>query len=227
MLFVPGLKSGNEDRDAMRSYRRQYYNLFSYFYDFIIRLHSQDKAGYLRRFIVDKAKLVEGGRVLDICTGTGSVAIELSRQAGNDGMSVGVDFSRGMLDKARNKVEKLGIKNVHFVEANVSELPFKTDSFHATTCSHAFYELKGAERGKTIKEVARVNKKGGRFCMMEHEVPENPFVKMLFYLRMYFMGSTDAKIFLKEDTLPFKEEFRKVKKEITTTGKSKLIWAEK
>ncbi len=211
----------------MKSYRRTYYNIFSYFYDIIIRLHSQDKAGYLRKFIVDKANLVEGDRALDICTGTGSVAIELARGAGNDGMAVGVDFSRGMLDKARNKVKKLGIQNVHFVEANVSELPFKADSFHATTCSHAFYELKGAEREKTIKEVVRVNKKGGRFCMMEHEVPENPFVKMLFYLRMYTMGSSDAKIFLKEDILPFKREFNKVKKEVTVTGKSKLICAEK
>jgi len=63
--------------------------------------------------------------------------------------------------------------------------------------------------------------------MMEHEVPKNPFIRMLFYLRMYAMGSNNARTFLKEDTLPFKREFKKIKKEITTTGKSKLIWAEK
>ena len=142
-------------------------------------------------------------------------------------MAVGVDFSWGMLRKAKKKAERLGMENLHFVEANVGQLPFKNNSFQAVTCSHAFYELKGEERENTIKEVARVTKKGGRFCMMEHEVPRNPLIKMLFYLRMYSTGSSDAKAFLKEDTLPFRGEFKKVEKEISPTGKSRLIRVEK
>jgi len=50
---------------------------------------------------------------------------------------------------------------------------------------------------------------------------------MPFYLRMYTMGSGDARIFLKEDTLPFKGDFKKVQSEITPTGKSKIIFGVK
>ena len=211
----------------MRSFRRKYYDFFSLIYDFIIRLHSRDKSGYLRRYLVDRAKVGEGSRVLDLCTGTGSVAIEFSGKVGKKGMVAGVDFSRGMLSKTRQKTEKMGIKNLYLIEANVSELPFKSDVFQAVTISHAFYELKGEERKKTIGDAARVLKEKGRFLMMEHEVPKNPLVKLLFYLRIYTMGSKDAAIFLKKDTLPFEGEFKQVKKETTPTAKSMLVWGEK
>ena len=211
----------------MRSFRRKYYDLFSRVYDLIIWLHSRDAAGYLRRYLAEKANIGPGGKVLDICTGTGAVALECSGKVGAKGTVAGVDFSRGMLGKTKQKMKRMGVKNLLLVEANVSDLPFKSDIFQAVTCSHAFYELKGKEREKTIRDVARVLEKGGRFLMMEHEVPKNPFIKMLFYLRMYTLGSRDAKIFLQEDTLPFKEVFKKVQKETAPTGRSKLIWGEK
>ena len=90
----------------MSSLRRLYYDLFSKIYDLIIRLHSRDIEGSLRRFITEKANLSEGDRALDLCTGTGSVAIELARQVGENGLVVGLDFSRGMLEKAKEKANR-------------------------------------------------------------------------------------------------------------------------
>ena len=87
----------------MKSPRQIYYDLFSMVYDFIIRLHSRDTGGSLRRFITEKANLSKGDRALDLCTGTGSVAIELAKQVGEKGLVVGLDFSRGMLEKAERK----------------------------------------------------------------------------------------------------------------------------
>jgi demethylmenaquinone methyltransferase/2-methoxy-6-polyprenyl-1,4-benzoquinol methylase len=86
----------------MRPPRQIYYDLFSLVYDFIIRLHSRDREGSLRGFITEKANLLQGDRALDLCTGTGSVAIELAKQAGGKGLVVGLDFSRGMLEKAKD-----------------------------------------------------------------------------------------------------------------------------
>ena len=140
----------------MSSLRRLYYDLFSLVYDFVIRLHSRDREGSLRGFITEKASLLQGDRALDLCTGTGSVAIELAKQAGEKGLVVGLDFSRGMLEKAKNKALRLHLNQLHLVQANASQLPFKKSSFHGVTCSHAFYELKGDERARTINEVARV-----------------------------------------------------------------------
>ncbi|MBW1678752.1 MAG: class I SAM-dependent methyltransferase [Deltaproteobacteria bacterium] len=207
--------------------RRQYYNLFSLIYDHIIRLHSRDNEGYLRKYLAEKAEIKQGENVLDICTGTGSVAIEFSRTVCKRGKIVGVDFSGGMLRKAKDKVRRLGLNNFYLIEANARELPFKDGLFGAITISHAFYELKGEEQGKAISEMARVAMGGGKFFIMEHEVPKNFFLKLLFYLRIYVMGSKDAKVFLKDDLSLFEENFKKVTSEITPTGRSKIIWGER
>jgi len=83
----------------MGSPRQVYYDLFSKVYDFIIRLHSRDVEGSHRGFITEKANLSEGDRALDLCTGTGAVAVELAERVGKGGLVVALDFSSGMLEK--------------------------------------------------------------------------------------------------------------------------------
>ena len=211
----------------MSSFRRLYYDLFSKVYDFIIRLHSRDKEGSLRRFITDKANLSKGERALDLCTGTGSVAIELAQKVGEKGLVIGLDFSRGMLDKATEKISHYKIDRLQLVQAYANKLPFKNYSFHGVTCSHAFYELKGTERTMAIDEVARILKRGGRFCLMEHAKPEKLFPQLLFYIRIFFLGAKDARKFLSEEGLIFGERFKNITKVMSPTGQSKLIYGEK
>jgi ubiquinone/menaquinone biosynthesis C-methylase UbiE len=211
----------------MRSPRQIYYDFFSLVYDFIIRLHSRDMAGSLRRLIVEKANISEGERALDLCTGTGSVATELAKRVGQNGLTVGLDFSWGMLEKARRKAFRLHLNQLHLVQANASQLPFKKSSFHAVTCSHAFYELKGEERTRAIDEVARTLIEGGRFCLMEHAKPKTLFPRLLFYVRIFFLGAKDARKFLREEDSIFGESFRNITKVMSPTEQSKLIYGEK
>ena len=211
----------------MSSSRQLYYDLFSKVYDLVIRLHSRDREGSLRGFITEKANLLQGDRALDLCTGTGSVAIELAKQAGEKGLVVGLDFSRGMLEKAKEKADRLNLDQLYLVQANASQLPFKKSSFHGVTCSHAFYELKGEERKRAIDEVARILIDGGRFCLMEHAKPEKAFVRLLFYIRIFFLGSKDARKFLTEEGSIFGERFKNITKVMSPTGQSKLIYGEK
>ena len=211
----------------MSSLRRLYYDLFSKVYDFIIRLHSRDREGSLRGFITEKANLSKGDKALDLCTGTGSVAVELTKGVGGEGLVVGLDFSRGMLEKAKGKALRLNAGHLYLVQANASQLPFKKSSFHGVTCSHAFYELKGEERKRVIDEVARILIGGGRFCLMEHAKPEKVFVRLLFYIRIFFLGSKDARKFLAEEGSIFGERFKNITKVMSPTGQSKLIYGEK
>ena len=211
----------------MRSLRQIYYDLFSKIYDLVIRLHSRDMEGSLRRFITNKANVSKGDRALDLCTGTGSVATELARCVGESGLVVGLDFSRGMLDKAKEKAKNSKINHLHLVQANASQLPFRSSSFHGATCSHAFYELKGKERAIAINEVGRVLREGGRFCLMEHAKPEKAFARLLFYIRIFFLGSKDARKFLMEEGSIFGESFKNITKMMSPTGQSKLIYGEK
>jgi ubiquinone/menaquinone biosynthesis C-methylase UbiE len=211
----------------MGSLRQTYYDLFSLIYDFIIRVHSRDTEGSLRKFITEKANLSKGAQALDLCTGTGSVALELAKKVGENGLVIGIDFSRGMLEKAKQKAEDQGLSNLFLVQGNASRLPFKGSSFHGMTCSHAFYELKGSERSKAIEEVARVLKEKGRFCLMEHAKPERFIPRLFFYIRLFFLGSRDARKFLEEEESILGERFRNIGKQMSPTGQSKLIYGEK
>jgi demethylphylloquinol methyltransferase len=211
----------------MGSMRQVYYDLFSKVYDFVIRLHSSDRQGSLRRFITEKTLLSEGDRALDLCTGTGSVAVELAKTVGEKGLVVGLDFSWGMIEKARQKAAGLNLNHLHLVQGNASRLPFRSASFHGATCSHAFYELKGSERSKTIEEVARVLKDKGRFCLMEHAKPEKVIARLFFYIRIFFLGASDAKKFLEGEEAVLDERFKNIAREMSPTGQSILIYGEK
>jgi demethylmenaquinone methyltransferase/2-methoxy-6-polyprenyl-1,4-benzoquinol methylase len=211
----------------MSSLRQLYYDLFSKVYDFIIRYHSRDVEGSLRGFITGKANLTQGDRALDLCTGTGSVGAKLAGQVGENGLVVGLDFSRGMLEKAKKKALRLNLKQLYVVQAYADQLPFKNSSFNGVTCSHAFYELKGKERTIAIDEVSRVLRMGGRFCLMEHAKPQKWILRLLFYVRIYFLGAKDAREFLGEEESILGGHFEKVTGQMSPTGQSKLICAEK
>jgi hypothetical protein len=67
IVFV-GLSKG-----PMKSFRRSYYNFFSRFYDRFVALHSSDAHSVVRRYLSELVPVTEGERILDICTGTGSL----------------------------------------------------------------------------------------------------------------------------------------------------------
>lgn len=78
-----------------------------------------------------------------------------------------------------------------------------------------------------VDEVARVLEKGGRFCLMEHAKPERLFPRVLFYIRLFFLGSRDVKQFLRNEESIFGEKLKNIAKEMSPTGQSKLICGEK
>ena len=207
----------------MSSLRQSYYNLFSKVYDRIIELHSHDLQGRLRGALADRTGLKAGDVALDLCTGTGSVPPFLAEKVGSDGLVIGLDFSSGMLQKAAVKIRKRSIKNIVLIQAEAQHLPFKNRTISAVTCSHAFYELKGDVREKTVMEIKRVCRTGGRFCMMEHEVPKKKIIKILFYIRMLVSGNLGSRALLRQEASFFKSHFSEVKREILPGGNTKVI----
>ncbi|BBO85833.1 hypothetical protein DSCO28_63990 [Desulfosarcina ovata subsp. sediminis] len=204
----------------MGKIRRNYYDLFSKFYDRFIAMHATDGQGALRDILAEHTAAGPGDIVLDICTGTGAALRPLAARVENTGVVVGLDFSSGMLRAAREKTRSNA--RVCLVQADCSRLPFKTGVFAAITCSHAFYELKGETQVKTIEEIKRCLLPGKPFLMMEHEVPENRLVRLLFYIRLMSMGRERAVQILKHELVFLKRHFRHVKKTTTITGRSKI-----
>ena len=117
-----------------------------------------------RQRAVDRAEVGPGSDALDVCCGTGDLALELRRRIGPDGRVVGSDFSEPMLEQARRKSGELGLP-VEFGWADALDLPYGDASFDAVTIGFGARNLADLERG--IAEMARVLRPGGRLVILE------------------------------------------------------------
>src|SRR5262245_65599728 len=117
---------------------------------------------------VERAEVRPGSDGLDVCCGTGDLALELRRRIGPDGRVVGCDFSEPMLELARRKSGEEGLP-VEFGWADALELPYGDASFDAVTIGFGARNLADLERG--ISEMARVLRRGGRLVILEITPP--------------------------------------------------------
>jgi ubiquinone/menaquinone biosynthesis C-methylase UbiE len=202
-------------------FRIRYYDAFSRVYDRFVAAHASDPGGHLRDLLAQRAGLRPGDRVLDLCTGTGAMLPALAQRTGGKGLAVGLDFSRGMLKRARGRIR--GTPGVTLVLAEAERLPLRDASLHAVTCSHAFYELQGAAVDRALAEVTRTLRPGGRFLMMEHDVPEKRLLRFLFYVRLLSMGLRKAREVIGREEGFFRRYFGAVERVATDTGQSKII----
>ncbi len=203
------------------NFRRKYYDIFSKFYDDFIKLHSKDKNEKLREFFVEQTNLKNKYIVLDLCCGTGSNFIHFKNRA-PEGFFVGIDFSFGMLIQAKKK-----FNNANLILGDVSFLPFKDDAFDIITYTYAFYELKGEKVHNTLSEIKRVLKNNGKLLIMEHEIPKNPIIKFLYYIRLATMGLKKAKMILSHEQELLQKYFPVVKKIISPSKRSKIFICQK
>ena len=73
-------------------------------YDFLNRVLSFGIDRSWRRFAVKQVKFAENGRILDVATGTGDVALEIAAQTPASVRIVGVDFSKEMVELGKEKI---------------------------------------------------------------------------------------------------------------------------
>src|SRR3954465_7456602 len=130
-----------------------------------------------RERAADMAALESGDSALDVATGTGDLAIELSRRVGPEGEVVGSDFSEGMLELARRKAPAL-----RFEHGNALALPYDDDTFDAATVGFGARNFSDLPQG--LREMARVVRPGGRVVILEITTPERP--PLSWFFRLWF-----------------------------------------
>jgi demethylmenaquinone methyltransferase/2-methoxy-6-polyprenyl-1,4-benzoquinol methylase len=205
----------------MRQARQVYYDGFSVIYDRFVAMHSGDGQRSAREFLAGLMPVSRSGAVLDLCTGTGTLVPYLADKVGPSGRVAALDFSKGMLRQGRRKAMER--RNVLRVQGDAGSLPFAPASFGAVTCSHAFYELKGETREHALQEIGRVLAPGGVFFMMEHDLPEGPLIRLLFYLRLAVAGAGRVRGFLRQERALLERHFSSVEKVLSPTGRSKVM----
>lgn len=128
----------------------------------------------------DRAELSPGDVALDLCCGTGDLALELARRVGAGGRVVGCDFSERMLELARRKAGQRGAPQARFEWADALALPYAEGSFDAVAVGFGVRNLVDLELG--LAEMARVLKPGGRAVILEITQPRRRPLSTFFSL---------------------------------------------
>ncbi|MFA5399705.1 MAG: ubiquinone/menaquinone biosynthesis methyltransferase [Dehalococcoidia bacterium] len=129
------------------------------------------------------------GHILDICCGTGDLAITMARLAPYTPEITGADYSQPMLEIAAAKASAAGVGNIRFVNADVAHLPFPDGHFDCITISFAFRNLtyNNPMTEDYLNEILRVLRPDGRFVIVESSQPKSRFIRFLdhLYLKLW------------------------------------------
>ncbi len=184
-------------------------NLFSAIarhYDFLNSLLSLKRDKVWRQETVKASEVEPTSKVLDVCTGTGELALAYTDKLGTDGFVIGSDFCFEMLVIGKQKVKagrgkekrgrleegKDGGPNLPtfqpssptpsspgFLAADTLTLPFLDHTFDIVSVGFGIRNVSDLELG--IREMTRVAAPGGRVVILEFTQPVNPLFRSLYY----------------------------------------------
>ena len=182
---VPGSRpEGIRDERAAAAHVREMFGRIAPRYDLLNHLLSLDVDKAWRRRVAKRFTAIlhdPSARVLDLCCGTGDLALAFREEAPSGAAIVGSDFVAEMLERARAKAAKAGA-NVVFVEADALALPFGDAGFDLVSCSFGFRNLANYERG--LEGIFRVLKSAGVAAILEFAEPPGEIFGSLY--RFYF-----------------------------------------
>ncbi len=115
------------------------------------------------RWLVEQARLQAGERVLDVACGRGAALLPASDAVGEQGLSIGIDLSEGMIRALADEVREQGRRNVGVCVMDAESLEFPDDSFDCVLCGFALFFFPRLEQA--LAEMQRVLKPGGRVAV--------------------------------------------------------------
>jgi len=153
-----------QTQSADGNYRRHilyHYNRFAHLYDI-----NEWMRHSTRRKAVHLSGWRPGEKVLDLCTGTGTLA----RTFASGGADViGIDLARGMLKRASSKSQGL---NTSWLEMDATQLAFPDDSFEVSVLSLALHHMPVPTQLCVLRELRRVTSRS--VVIIEPDIPVDP-----------------------------------------------------
>lgn len=143
-------------------------------YDWFNRLASCGMDQRWRKTVLARGGIAPGHRVLDVCAGTGDLAILCAARQRGQGTVVGVDMNPAMLAYARRKQARRHL-SIDWLQGDAEALPFATGSFDRVVIGFSTRNLGDLTRG--LREMVRVLRPQGRLIILETGRPGNPLLR--------------------------------------------------
>ncbi|MGH7127042.1 MAG: bifunctional demethylmenaquinone methyltransferase/2-methoxy-6-polyprenyl-1,4-benzoquinol methylase UbiE [Planctomycetaceae bacterium] len=147
-------------------------------YDLLNHLLSGGTDRYWRWRAVRAVRANGSGPILDVCTGTGDLAVAWWKWCGGRTAVVGSDFTHEMLTRADHKTQRLsrdGTAPIAFLEADTQRLPFGDDQFQIVSAAFGLRNVTDTARG--LREMVRVCRPGGHVVILEFSLPSNRLLR--------------------------------------------------
>jgi demethylmenaquinone methyltransferase/2-methoxy-6-polyprenyl-1,4-benzoquinol methylase len=176
-------------------------------YDVMNRLMTFGRDQSWRRFVVKRAALPRGGRLLDVATGTGDVMFEALKKD-TTLTAIGADFAVGMMRVGQHR--PLGSR-VAWSQADALNLPFADHCFDAVTSGYLMRNVIDVPRA--FREQMRVVKPGGKIVCLDTSPPPRNILRPFILIHLKYIipllgrivsGNPDAYKYLPESTQAFK-----------------------
>tara|TARA_B100000073_G_C23623109_1_gene529375 strand:- start:235 stop:939 length:705 start_codon:yes stop_codon:yes gene_type:complete len=177
-------------------------------YDFMNDLMTFKNHSKWKKEIAEIAKYSSPKKILDVATGTGDIAINLSKIKGSK--IEGVDVSGNMLKIARKKIDELKIDNIVLKTCEAENLVFEDNHFDIVSIGYGVRNFSNLEKG--LSESYRVLKKDGKLIILETSIPENLIIRFMYtiitsiyipLIAFIFSGKTKAYLYLLDSTKKF------------------------
>jgi ubiquinone/menaquinone biosynthesis C-methylase UbiE len=148
-------------RDAYVDYTRRFFGKWLPYYDLFAL-----SAAWVYRAAVTAASPRPGQHLLDLCTGTGQIALRCARRGAR---VTAVDLTPAMLERARRKGRRLAI-DWRIMDGRA--LAFDDDSFDVVTLSLALHDMPGRVQVEVLREAGRVARR--RLVIADYAPPVGP-----------------------------------------------------
>lgn len=173
--------------DKSESRIRRMFGEISPRYDAMNHVLSGGVDYYWRWRTVRAVRISGQAPLLDVCTGTGDLAIAFWKRHGGHVAVVGTDFTHEMLDRANAKRDRRRIPSqttasgpqpLTFLEADTQHLPFEDDTFEIVSVAFGLRNVTDTRKG--LREMIRVCRPGGTVMVLEFSLPTNGMLRRMY-----------------------------------------------
>ena len=151
-------------------------------YDWFNRLASCGLDQHWRRAAIRYGQIQPGQRVLDVCAGTGDLAILCAQRQRGNSVVVGIDMNQAMLSYAAHKQRARGF-SIQWLQGDALALPFADDAFDRVLIGFSTRNLSDLTAG--LREMVRLLKPGGRLIILETGRPANPILRIGYQVFLF------------------------------------------